>query len=518
MIVSVSGWEYPKYITNLSPEPENSIWYFLYLIPVISAILIYQEYKQEKKYRKLLVITLFVPNALFGLMLLSIEINLMDVGFVVSFVCACVLLYREVIKATKITNEQKEALNNTYSSSVESGKKQVKNASEFSKKQAKNASIFFNKNKKYILGVLILVVVCFVAYLIFNKNSYQKAIASLENHKWEEAVYYYDKAYSEMQSGDLELDYDEKQRLDVVRTIAMQMIPVENFRQSFYALETTSIESFTELDKEWTNLPDLNNIPEEAKVLGIDTEGLYSPLKHFSDSFNIALAEMFLPDSIMKDLSVDDELNTNTVKVYQDNIELLLERIYIKSNKTENEKVKQIKRNLAKVLEIDSLQRAKLFKVKYSLTKNKAGYFYKGMPVQDLNKHPYEKITKDEHPADGYFIFEVFENGEKLLELISWYGKEVDEIIVMSSKFKSEDGLCVGMTYEQAKKLGVQTQAANSAYESLLGGSVYFQIPTYSETMLFVLERLKSDDSFCPEGCSYSLPIPANTVIGKIHL
>ncbi len=175
--------------------------------------------------------------------------------------------------------------------------------------------------------------------------------------------------------------------------------------------------------------------------------------------------------------------------------------------------------SLKKVAEIDSLKKvAELFKIKYSLTKNKAGYFYKGMPVQDLNKHPYEKITKDEHPADGYFIFEVFENGEKLLELISWYGKEVDEIIVMSSKFKSEDGLCVGMTYEQAKKLGVQTPAANAADESLLSGSVYFQILTYSETMLFVLEHLKYDESLCPEGCPYLLPVPANTVIEKIHL
>src|SRR5690606_7997990 len=70
---------------------------------------------------------------------------------------------------------------------------------------------------------------------LFTKNSYQEVMSDLEDHKWEELKFNYRRSLAAIEKGELELDYDETNKLEIANSIADILIPIDEFKKKYYS-------------------------------------------------------------------------------------------------------------------------------------------------------------------------------------------------------------------------------------------------------------------------------------------
>lgn len=413
---SISGYEIPKVAEMFSglersfsdgeASSGTQLYYILYFIPLLSGYLLYGEFKGSKKYFTQAKLTIFSLTAIVVYKLSTFdEVNIFEVaglGLLLTFGGSIYLLIQAIKESQWYPTGpvvEKEII------PAESGTTNQLNF-DFAAYQAKVQEVLklSPKIKNIITASTAIIILSVGLYFLLHKNSYQKVMSALENNRWEEVNYNYEKSLAEIASGDLELDYDELKKLEIAQSIADKMIPIDKFKKKFYLNNKPVLQTFYDLDEEWTELPDLKTKPSYAGSLGINVDKIYEPYIVFSDSFNLAFTEMYLPDSLIqkfRDRKVQldpNYLNTNFPQI-EKNTNILLSRIIDTENGDIKKRVERVKNRL---LEVKSLATAIL----------------EEQSQARLAELEYEEIDDEPSFAADFFGSWVGYKGEKEIEIV----------------------------------------------------------------------------------------------------
>ena len=346
-------------------------------------------------------------------------------------------------------------------------------------------------------------------------------MTALENNNWDKVNYNYEKVQSEISSGDLKLDYDDNKRLEIAKWIANNMIQYDEFRKIFYSFNKNVTQTYFDLDEEWSALPNLKTKPSEAEILNVNVDELYEPYISFSDSLNLAFAEMLLPDSLLNRIKTSEQIID--ISYYQENIDIILKRILNKDEISVNKRIELIKERVADLQRNNIAIKKELHEKMFKIEKNNVGMFYKGMPITELQNIPYHQILKfiEPGPGDDFFLYKVYNDNELLFELISWDLEKINLISINSDKIKTSSGISIGSSYKDFKALGIPDTAQIGFAESFISG-VFFKMPSLNKHAMFVFDYSTLDNNNIPdcwsEKCFYENIIPDNAIINKIWL
>lgn len=363
---AISGYEIPKVAETFSgmgrsfssgeASSGTLLYYLLYLIPLLSGYLLYCEYKRNKNFFSPAKFMIFLLSAFVVYKLSSMgEVSIFKmagIGLWITFGGSVYLLIQAIKELqpsktdTAVENEIQKAKSTTTN----------KKMFDFAAYQAKaqEALKLSPKTKNIIIASTSIIILSVGLYFLFHKNSYQKTMSALENNQWEELNYNYEKSLTEIASGNLELDYDETKKLEIAQSIADKMIPIDEFKKKYNSFNKFNLQTFLDLDEEWTALPDLKTKPSHAGTLGIDVDKIYEPYVVFSDSFNLAFVEIYFPDSSMqkfRDRTVildSNDISTLLAQISK-GTDVLLSRIIDTENNDVKSRVEKVKNNLSEL-------------------------------------------------------------------------------------------------------------------------------------------------------------------------
>lgn len=361
---SISGWDIPKVAEMFSGMARSfsrdevssgtQLYYLLYLIPILSGYLLYGEYKDSKKF--------FVPAKIVIFLLSAFVVyKLSDIGKGGIFERAGVGLWITVVGSIYLLIQAIKELQTAKTVTIVENEAQTAESGTPNKKmfdlaakqaQAKKALKLSPKTKKIIIASTAIIILSVGLYFLLHKNSYQKVMSALENNNWQEVNYNYEKAQAEISSGDLKLDYDETKKLGIAQWIADKMIPIDEFRKKYYSSNRNLLQTFYDLDKEWTALPNLKTKPSDASAVDIDVDKIYKPYVLFSDSFNLAFVELYFPDSSMqklrdKKVQLDQNYLSTTLPNLSSNTDIILSRIIDSENNDVKIRIEKVKNKLS---------------------------------------------------------------------------------------------------------------------------------------------------------------------------
>lgn len=346
--ISISGFNMVNYGTDFIKGNAILVTYMysLYLLPILSCYLLYTEAKKIKEYQlisKLIIIIIVLLFFIIGIIEIKSDFfKSLSIGYYISLIASILL----------IIQIKKEVLNPNASTS-ESENTNNLNANNFDLNSVIKNIDLKSKNSKISIGIVGICIIGIVVYLLLSKNSYQKTMNALEENKWEEVIYYYDKSKAEMASKELQLDYDENKKLNIAFQIAKSMQPYQNFKEQFEKSDLNDQNVLFQLDETWVSLYDLNNKIPEAELLGLNLDKIFGPSINLANNYNIILAKSFVTDTLIEKLrSGEFVCNKDAVDNVNKSVSNVLGRIIETSDKKSLEQKEDVFNKLTEINKI----------------------------------------------------------------------------------------------------------------------------------------------------------------------
>jgi hypothetical protein len=441
---SISGYDIPKVAEMFSGMASifnrgevssgSQFYYILYLIPLLSAYLLYGEYNGSKKFFAPAKIIIFLLSAFVVYKLDSLGngsiFEKAGIGLWITVGGSIYLLIKAIKEfqtSPAITTTEDE---NQTSESGLLNKKMFDLAAI--QAQAKQALKLSPRTKKIVIASTAIIILSVGLYFILHKNSYQKTISALENHNWEEVLYYYEKTNFELNNNKLELNFDETKKLQMAYSIAIFMKQINSLRKEFYSTDKSTIENYGSFYDRFANISTLGMLEqeEEAKVLDIDLKKILQPAIQFSDSVMLGYADLFVNDSLISKVSKKETIVN--IEQINKNIDILLGGIIdTEKNKL---RIKSIKDKAQKLEILQQKNISDLEKEIQEATKN----YYCNDSNKDLSSFISEALSKLSITAEIWN--KIYETYKKEAQRNDFYCIEKTQ---MNYKFSTESGVSI---------------------------------------------------------------------------
>ena len=344
-IISFSGYDIPKMAEiakNISDSFSGSsdgyklykLYYILYLFPIVSIYLLYCEYSQSYKFKNaaklsisLLMIALIIYQVIENKDIIII-IKFLGYGFFMTL-AGCSYLTFQIIKEFKIDQNFLQKSINTLKI---------------------NISKWFVKNKKIITVSAIMVVSGVLLFSLIHKNSYDKVIIAFKNQNWNEVKLNYIQLNSDIADGKLNLNQDERLKIETIYSLTNKLELIENFKQKFNSIDKKATSSFFSLNLEWPDLQYTNNDISDAEKADIDISHLQKIYSTINDDFKLSYAESIVNDDMNKQF-LQENIEFNEKKQSIDklvsSINMLIDQVHDKKSATVKKRIDLINKELS---------------------------------------------------------------------------------------------------------------------------------------------------------------------------
>lgn len=344
-IISFSGYDIPKMAEiakNISDSFSGNsdgyklykLYYILYLFPILSIYLLYCEYSQSNKFKNvaklsisLLMIALIIYQIIENHNITKI-IKFLGYGFLMTL-AGCSYFIFQLLKDFKIDQNFLQKIFNTFKI---------------------NISNWFVKNKKIITVSTIIVVVGILLFSFIHKNSYDKVIIAFKNQNWNEVKLNYVQLNSDIADGKLDLNQDERFKIETIYSLTNKLELIENFNQKFNAIDKKITSSFFSLNLEWPNLQYTNNDISDAEKVDIDISPLEKIYSTINDDFKLSYAESILNDNLNKQLlktNVEFNEKKQLINKLVSSIDILIDQVHNKKSTTVKKRIDLINKELS---------------------------------------------------------------------------------------------------------------------------------------------------------------------------